>query len=314
MKQTMPRYVPHLALLLCNVLWAMDYPFYHLVMPRYVAPMAMITASLIVTALFAFVPLIWQRAERVDRRDIPKLIVAGLVVGVLRKLFIMYGLSKTSPIDGSIINTVGPLLVLLLSVALGIDRFTRLKVVGLLLGMAGAVAVVMTGTSDVHTHSHLWGNVMILMCAAATACYMVLFKPLVSKYRITTVLQWLYGTATLVILPFGLGEVVHTDFTAITSSGKILFATLFVLVVPTYFPNLMLNFSLRFVKPVVTSIYSYLQPLLAIGVSVAMGLDRLHLDTALFALLIFAGVACVLRSYVVRQPNRAEAPGESIGH
>lgn len=313
MQRTTSRYLPHLALLLCNVLWALDFPFYHLVMPRYVTPLAMITASLVVTALFAFFPLLWQRPERVDRGDIPKLIVAGIVVGVLRKLFIMYGLSKTSPIDGSIINTVGPLLVLLLSVALGIDRFTRLKVVGLLLGMAGAVAVVLTGMSGVHTHSHLWGNVMILMCAAVTACYMVLFKPLVSKYRITTVLQWLYGTATVVMLPLGFEEMVHTDFAAIASSAKILFATLFVLVVPTYFPNLMLNFSLQFVKPVVTSIYTYLQPVLAIAVSVAMGMDRLRLDTAGFALLIFAGVACVLRSYVVRKPRGAEASGEVAG-
>ena len=138
----MNRLKPHLALLVCNVLWAMDYPFYNIVLPHYVHPMAMVSASLVATALFSLVPLLWQKAEKVERADIRKLIGAALLIGVLRKVFIMYGLSMTSPIDGSIIDTIVPLLVLALSVLLGMDRFTRLKITGLVLGMAGAVAVI----------------------------------------------------------------------------------------------------------------------------------------------------------------------------
>ena len=113
----MNRLKPHLALLVCNVLWAMDYPFYNIVLPHYVHPMAMVSASLVATALFSLVPLLWQKAEKVERADIRKLIGAALLIGVLRKVFIMYGLSMTSPIDGSIIDTIVPLLVLALSVS-----------------------------------------------------------------------------------------------------------------------------------------------------------------------------------------------------
>ena len=127
----MSRFKPHIALLICNIVWAMDYPFYNIVLPHYVHPMAMVAGSLVVTALFSLVPLLWQKAERVARADIRKLIGAALLIGVLRKVFIMYGLSMTSPIDGSIIDTIVPLLVLLLSVLLGMDRFTELKVAGL---------------------------------------------------------------------------------------------------------------------------------------------------------------------------------------
>ena len=225
----MSRFKPHIALLICNIVWAMDYPFYNIVLPHYVHPMAMVAGSLVVTALFSLVPLLWQKAERVARADIRKLIGAALLIGVLRKVFIMYGLSMTSPIDGSIIDTIVPLLVLLLSVLLGMDRFTELKVAGLLLGMAGAVAVVLTGASSSHQHSHVWGNVMIMLCACATALYMVWFKALVARYRITTVLRWVYCVAAVVALPFGLKEIIHTDYAAI--AGHALFPTLFVLTV-----------------------------------------------------------------------------------
>ena len=201
----------------------------------------------------------------------------------------------TSPIDGSIIDTIVPLLVLVVSVLLGMDRFTKLKVAGLALGMAGAVAVVLTGISAAHTHSHLWGNILILLCACVTSLYMVWFKRLIAKYRITTVLRWLYCTAAIIALPFGLRAIIHTDYAAIAQHA--LFPTLFVLIVPTYLPNLMLNYALKTVQPTVSSIYTYLQPVLAIAMSVAMGLDKLHLDTVIFALVIFTGVALVLRSY-----------------
>lgn len=178
----------------------------------------------------------------------------------------------TSPIDGSIIDTIVPLLVLALSVLLGMDRFTRLKITGLVLGMAGAVAVVLAGASSSHAHSHLWGNVMIFLCACVTSVYMVWFKRLIAKYRITTVLRWLYCAAAVMALPLGIGPIVHTDFAAIARHA--LFPTLFVLTVPTYIPNLMLNYALKTVQPTVSSIYTYLQPVLAIAISVGMGLDK----------------------------------------
>ena len=297
----MNRFKPHIALLICNIVWAMDYPFYNIVLPRYVHPMAMVSGSLIATALFSLVPLLWQKAEKVAKADVRKLIGAALLIGVLRKVFIMYGLSMTSPIDGSIIDTIVPLLVLLLSVLLGMDRFTKLKIAGLVLGMAGAVAVVLAGASSSHQHSHLWGNVMILLCACVTSLYMVWFKRLIAKYRITTVLRWLYCVAAVVALPFGLKEIVHTDYAAIAKHA------LFVLTVPTYLPNLMLNYALKSVPATVSSIYTYLQPVLAIAISVGMGLDKLHADTVIFALVIFVGVGLVLRSYSV-PPRHVDPP------
>ena len=83
----MNRLKPHLALLVCNVLWAMDYPFYNIVLPHYVHPMAMVSASLVATALFSLVPLLWQKAEKVERADIRKLIGAALLIGVASVLW-----------------------------------------------------------------------------------------------------------------------------------------------------------------------------------------------------------------------------------
>ena len=260
--------------------------------------MAMVTASLIIAALFSLVPLLWERPEGIAPQDRLKILGAALLMGVARKLCMMFGLADTSPIDGSIIGTSTPLLVLLLSVAVGVDRFTVKRVLGLALGMVGTLAIIISSNSGVHTQSSVWGNVLIFISSCVSASYMVLCKRLVSKYRVTTMLRWIYCASAFVILPFGVDDVLAINFSAMDT--KILLASLFVLFVPTYLPNLLLNYSLRSVAPTASSIYAYIQPVVAVALSVVMRLDKLHPDTFLFALVIFLGVALVLISY---RPN-----------
>ena len=285
----------NIALIGCNVVWACDYPFYNLLLGKYISPMAMVSASLVVAALLSWIPRIWERGERIERKDWLIIVVAALLMGVTRKLMMMFGLSRTSPIDGSIIATIVPLLVLIVSLIAGIDSLNIRKVFGLILGMGGAVAVILTSGKEHHAKSELWGNVMMICSGVVTALYMVFFKRLVAKYRVTTLLRAIYTISAIVMLPFGLRAMLATDLS--TFDTKLYLAAAFVLIVPTYLPNLLLNYSLRYLQPTLSSVYTYIQPVLAVALSVAMGLDRLHLDTLIFAAMLFTGVGLVIGSY-----------------
>ena len=285
----------HVALIFCNIVWACDYPFYNLLLGKYISPLAMVTASLVVAALLSWIPAIWEGVEHIERKDWGLIIVAALMMGMVRKMMMMFGLSRTSPIDGSIIATIVPLIVLLVSVLAHVDKLTLRKVAGLVLGFAGAVAVVLTSNSEKHVNSELWGNIMMIFSGLVTALYMVLFKPLVSKYRVTTLLRAIYTISAVLLLPIGIDSVIDSNFVGM--NAKLWAAAAFVLIVPTYLPNLLLNYSLRYLKPTMSSTYTYIQPVLAVALSVAMGLDRLHLDTVFFALLLFVGVGLVISSY-----------------
>lgn len=284
----------HIALIFCNIVWACDYPFYNLVLGRYISPLAMVSTSLVIAALLSLLPLLWEKAERVEPADRLKIFGAAILMGIGRKLCMMFGLANTSPIDGSIISTTTPLLVLILSVIVGLERFTKTKIIGLLLGMGGAIAIITTSNFDSHEQSSILGNSLIFCSACVSAAYMVWFKRVIGKYHITTLLRWIYCSSAIIMLPIGAHDIIATDISAMDT--KIILASLFVLIVPTYLPNLLLNYSLKFVVPTITSIYSYLQPIVAISLSVVMGLDKLHLNTILFALIIFIGVGLVIGS------------------
>ncbi len=297
----------HLALIFCNVIWACDYPFYNLVLGKYISPLAMVSASLVIAAVWSLLPLLWEKPERIEPNDRLKIFGAAMLMGVARKMCMMFGLSHTSPIDGSIISTTTPLLVLLLSVFVGLERFTPKRTLGVLLGMAGTVAVIVTSNSGLHEKSDMIGNLLIFTSACVSAAYMVWFKRLLSKYRITTILMWIYCLSAIVMLPFGLNDILKTDVSNV--DPKIMLAVLFVLIVPTYLPNLLLNYSLRIVAPTISSIYAYIQPVVAVALAVAMGLDKPHLDTIFFALIIFVGVGIVVGSY----GKKSSAPSADIG-
>lgn len=285
----------HIALIFCNMVWACDYPFYNLLLGKYISPLAMVTASLLVAAALSWIPTLWQGRERIARSDWGLILIAAILMGVVRKVMMMFGMSRTSPIDGSIIATIVPLIVLVVSVMARVDRLTTRKVLGLVLGFAGAVAVIVTSESPLHEKSELWGNMMMICSGCVTALYMVFFKRVVSKYRVTTVLRAIYTISAAVMLPFGIDSVIASSF--VDMDAKLWAATAFVLIVPTYLPNLLLNYSLRFLKPTMSSTYTYIQPVLAVTLSVAMGLDRLHFDTVLYSMLLFVGVGMVIRSY-----------------
>ncbi|MBQ2247179.1 MAG: DMT family transporter [Tidjanibacter sp.] len=287
--------LPYLALVGCNLLWAADYPLYHILLPDYLSPVVLLSAALLSTALFALIPAIRGGVERVERKDIPTLIVAALLLGVIHKGSLMMGLSLTSPVDGSIINTIGPLVVLLLSVIIGQDRFSPTKLVGLFVGLSGAVALILMGADSSKVVSSIEGDLFVVSAVVSTALYTVFLKRLLAKYNVATVLLWVYVIAALILLPFGLHGALHTDFGAWSHRAVVSFVIIMCLL--TYLPNFLYNFALRHIEPFRTSIFSYLQPVAAIALSVAMRLDTINLKTLLCALLVFVGIGIVLWSY-----------------
>ena len=60
-------------------------------------------------------------------------------------------------------------------------------------------------------------------------------------------------------------------------------------------------------RPTVVSVYNYVQPLVAVSVSVAVGLATFSLGQAMGALLVFAGVALVTKSKSKRDMELAKA-------
>ena len=297
----------HLGLILSYVIWAVNYPLYKVIMPHYISPYAMTMLVVGVAALLAFGSMLFVPIEPVRRQDILKLVAAAALMGIAKKLFLMVGIQHTSPIDASIIATLGPILVLVISVMFLVDRFTPMKVLGMALGLAGALVVILSGSGMQAPSDKLGGDAVVLLAIVASSFSMVWLKEQIMRYKPVTLLRWIYPVAAVMMLPIGLGPLLRTDFSAMPA--HVAWIVAYVAVVPTFGPNYLLIYSLHYVKPTISSIYFYLEPVIATAISVAMHMDTLSWDRALASLAVFAGVLLVVLSYKNR-PSTPRHTGE----
>ena len=220
------------------------------------------------------------------------MLILCAVFGVaVNQLCFFMGLKHTTPINASLIMTTTPILVLVISSILIKEKITLQKLIGIALGAIGAIILISRGGSFSFQQNQLLGDSMILVNAVSYGIYLVLVKKLMDRYHPITVVKWVFTFGFLMVLPFGWNDVMEIEWS--TFSSVIWMAFAYVLVAATFMTYLFNAFALKIVNPSVTSIYIYLQPLLASMIALLMGKDELGLVKVLAGILIFAGVFLV---------------------
>jgi len=285
----------HLAIIGANLLFGINYAIAKGVMPDHLKPggftlLRVITAS----ALFYIFSQIGQKFEKIERTDYLRFVMAGLMGVSFNQLLFLHGLNLSSPIDSSIISTLNPAMVMLIAfLAIG-ERINFLKITGLVVGASGALLLIF-GKGEIGFNSdHFVGNIMLFFNTLFYAGYLVVVKPLMKKYSPITVMRGVFTVGFFAVLPFGLKDIVVTEWNSIPPS--IYGAIIFVLLGPTFLAYLLNSWGLRHVQATTVSIYIYSQPVIATIVAAILGQDMLNVQKIIAATLVFAGVYLVSKS------------------
>lgn len=252
--------IAHAALLTVALIYGANYLIAKGLMPALIGPSGFIVlratgAAALFWVVYAF------RFERIRRDDLLRLALCGLFGVASNQLMFFNGLSLTSPVNASIIMTSNPILVLVVSSVLLKTAITARKLLGIGLGAAGALILLYLSAGSFSTHISWQGDLLILGNAVSYGVYLVLVKPLMMKYRPTTVIAWVFLFGALYALPFGWQQVQAIDLTLFSSANCASVA--FVVIGTTFFAYLLNSFALTKVMPTVVSMYIYLQPLFA---------------------------------------------------
>lgn len=137
------------------------------------------------------------------------------------------------------------------------------------------------------------GNLFIFINAVSYGFYLVLVKKLMYKYHPISVSKWIFLIGSVMVLPFGWGQLQEVQWASF--SPGLWISVAYVLVFTTFMAYLLNAYALAIVNPSIVSIYIYLQPLLATGIALAFGQDQLDAVKAGAAVLIFSGVFLVSR-------------------
>ena len=282
----------HIALFLVALIYGANYSIAKLVLDdNYIQPFGFIIFRVLCgLGLFWFFHLAFVH-EKVEKKDFPMLILCAVFGVAINQLCFFMGLKYTTPINASLIMTTTPILVLVISSILIKEKITFQKLIGIAFGAIGAIILISRGGTFSFQQSQLLGDTLILVNAISYGIYLVLAKKLMNRYNPITVVKWVFTFGFFMVLPFGWRDVMTIEWSTFSSTIWVAFA--FVLIAATFFTYLFNAFALKIVSPSVTSIYIYLQPLLASMIALMMGKDELGLIKVLAGILIFAGVFLV---------------------
>ncbi|MBM4313221.1 MAG: EamA/RhaT family transporter [Deltaproteobacteria bacterium] len=287
----------HIAIIGANTIWGLNYVVAKGIMPDFLLPQAVVFLRISGTLVLVWMLDFFLPSEKVEKKDLFKMAVCSIFGVVVNQILFFEGLHRTTPISASIIATSIPIYILIFSHFILKETITGGKVFGIMLGVTGALMIILSaGSGDFRLHT-LLGNVMIFTNNACWALYLVLLKPLMEKYTPLTIMKWTFLFGLIIISPFSLRTAVSSSFAQIPLD--IWMSVLFVVFITSGFAYCLVNYSLKTVSPNVNGIYIYLQPLVASIVAVIFRNDTFTVIDLVAAVLIMSGVY-----FVSRRPER----------
>lgn len=196
--------------------------------------------------------------EKVEKKDLFRLMLCGLLGASCNQLAFFHGLSLTSPIDTSIIMTSAPAVVFVFSAIILREKITSYKLLGLSIGAIGAIGLVWYGQVTQGTSTFV-GNLLVFLNVCFFSLYQVVVKPLMTKYHFITIISWVFLFGLLFLIPFGLKDVIYqTNYQAFNLNTYLIIG--FIIVFTTFFTFLFNIYALKQVSPSVAGSYTYTQP------------------------------------------------------
>lgn len=282
----------HPVLLIVGLIYGGNYVVAKLATPEFIPPLAFIILRVFFASIIFVIIGFFGVKERIQKPDIPRLLLCALFGASLNQILFFQGLSMTSAISSSVIMTANPVIVLVFSAILLRERITWVKILGIALGLAGALWLVARNGLDFSNSSFI-GDLLVLMNATSYGIYLVLVKPLMHKYHPMTIMKWAFLLANIIVIPVGWQELMTIDWSALPSVAW--YSVLYVVLGTTVLAYILNALALKHVNPSLVGTYIYVQPVFATAISMIF-LNESPTWLVFFAtLLIFTGVYFVSR-------------------
>jgi len=268
------------------------------VMPEYIKPFGFIFLRVAGATMLFWLISLWFPKEKVAKSDWPRLLASAFFGMVLNMLFFFKGLSLSTPINSSVIVTITPILVLLLSSYLLREKITWLKVSGIILGLSGALMLVLFSAETGKDAPNIpLGNLMFIVNAVSFGIYLILVKPLTSKYHPVTLMKWIFLTAFIINFPITFSDFTEVEWQVLPQEA--VWSIVFVVLGTTFLTYLLNIFAIKHLSASTLSSFIYLQPLIAIIFAIIAGVDKLTPLKLAAGFLVFLGVYLVSKKKTV---------------
>ncbi|MCR5003792.1 MAG: DMT family transporter [Bacteroidales bacterium] len=252
------------------------------------------------TALFWILSMFLPK-EKMSQKDLCLTFLASMLGLFLTQISFLKAITMTTSIDASIMSSLNPVMTMFVAAIFIHEPITVKKAGGVAVSLCGVLLLIF---NSIHInsgadHTTPLGLLLMFCNGLAFALYLGIFKPLISKYSVVTFMKWMFLFSLVASLPLGLKPVMEINYGVI--EPKVYLEIGYVVLFATFIAYFLIPVGQKRLRPTIVSLYNYVQPIIAMVVSVIIGIDRLTWIKVLATILVFTGVALVNRSRAAGQ-------------
>lgn len=276
----------HTAVLLANIIFGLGVPVTKLLLDQWVSPMAyMATRCLGAAAIFWLISL-FLPCEKVAPRDLTVIILGGLLGIVVSQTLTAWALTFTTPVYFSLIATLTPVATMLCATLFIGEKISTRGVVGVALGVAGAMLMVFVGWQGGSGKNDILGIALTLLSMLTWAVYLIITRKVSARYTAVTQMKWVFLASAIAVLPFSLTDLQSATLYSAATQWSGLGEMAFIVVFATVAGYFAIPFAMRYLKATTVSVYTNLQPIVASLVAIALSQDVLTWDKPVALVLV----------------------------
>lgn len=273
-----------------NIIICKDLTSSHIISPMGLFSIRSVSAGSLFWLISLFMP-----KEKVDRKDYVRIFIASMLGFFLCQISFLIAIPEVTPMTSSIVSSLSPIYTMFIAAVAIKEPITVKKAGGVLISFVGIMILIFNSMHSAGaTENSMRGILLMIVNGLSFALYLGIFKPLISKYSVCTFMKWIFLFSTLVSVPVSAGEIVSLEWS--TVPGKLIAELGYLVFFATFVSYYLIPFGQQRLRPTLVSMYAYVQPIIATGISICIGMDTLTWQKILSAVMVFAGVIIVSRS------------------
>ncbi len=280
----------HIALFATNLFFALNFTTVkYLINGGFIKPFGLNLIRVGVTAFLLWILYLFNPHKSfIKKKDYVRFLLCAVTGVAINQLAFIKGLSLTYSIHASLLLLITPILITFIAAWVLKERLTNNKLLGLALGIAGAMVLILAKDRSGNPGNVFLGDLLIIVNAVFYTFYFVLVKPLMLNYNPVAVLRNVFTVGFFIILPF-----CWTEFAQINwqSYGPKEFTNLALIAIPGTFCAYLFNiYGIKNLGASTAGNYIYTQPFFAAALAIGFLGEELSAYKIIAGLLIFAGV------------------------
>jgi drug/metabolite transporter (DMT)-like permease len=272
-------------LLVTVCLWALNFTASKYILDHGFRPLTYSGIRYALAALiFLVVVLPRERSLRIERRDLP-LVAVAIVLLFLNQIGFVFAIDLTTATTVALLFGTLPIFTALIARVVGMERLSRRFWIAAALSFGG-VALVTVGSGK-SVSGNVWGDLLAVLGAATWGGYSVALAPLMrrySPYRLSAIFLVVVSVALLAAGAPQLGD------QSLDLSGLVWVSFVYAVLGPLVITNLLWFSAIDRVGPSRASLFANLQPFLAALIALVLLHENLTRLEVAGGLLIAAGI------------------------